>query len=274
MRVFIFTYDRYDTISTPALFEGTGIDYTVLCHTDEAREKFIQGGRVKPDRLIASHAPKGLCNNRNAALEMMAEGEWALFLVDDMLSVTELDTYDEETGDKIPVDTTNTTHFSRKFRKQASMHEFMSRADEVRRMCLMLGASLGGFAAYNNPLFRANKWVFNILADGRALVVKKTDLRWDTNVQTIDDYCFTAQNLQRFGTVVVNKWVEPKCSRYTKGGYGSMESRMELRRKDVKHLLTTYPNQIKVATKKGWPEGTHIRVGRFNNIKAVKETQP
>ena len=67
MKIFIFTYDRYDTLSTPAFFEKEGIDHTILCHSEEAKEKFIQGGLVSPDRIIATLEPKGLANNRNWA---------------------------------------------------------------------------------------------------------------------------------------------------------------------------------------------------------------
>jgi hypothetical protein len=94
MRTFIFTYNRYDSITSSMMWEEAGLDHTVLCHTDEAAEQFTAHGRVNPDRLHVTGAPKGLANNRNAALDMMDDGEWALFLVDDLKTLTEVADYD------------------------------------------------------------------------------------------------------------------------------------------------------------------------------------
>ena len=130
------------------------------------------------------------------------------------------------------------------------------------QFCNSLNCNLAGFSSHTNPLFRKKKWVFNVLADGRVLIVKKTKLRWDTNVQSIDDYCWTAQNLKEFGKVVVNMWLAPNCRRYTAGGYGNKESRMQRRRQEVEYMVNTYPNQIKIAPKKHWPYGTHVQIAR------------
>lgn len=237
MKIFIFTYDRYDSITTSGLLEAEHIPHMVLCHTEEARQKFIDGGRVLPSNIISSNAEPGLAHNRNAALDMMEDGEWALFLVDDYLYSTELDMYDSVASDRIDVDTHNTTAWGRRFRTKIDMQTLVNRATETAKFSESLGSNLAGFTSNTNPLFRKKKWIFNVLADGRVLIVRKTALRWDTNVQSIDDYCWTAQNLQSFGRVVVNMWVAPECRRYTAGGYGNKEARMERRMKEVSYLL-------------------------------------
>ena len=83
-KVFVFAYDRFESMTTSLMLEEAGVDHRVLCHDTVAKERFIDGGRVRPARLVATRQPKGLAYNRNAALEMMSDGEWALFLVDDV----------------------------------------------------------------------------------------------------------------------------------------------------------------------------------------------
>ena len=89
MKTFVFAYDRFATMTTPAMLDAEGIDHIVLCHTEEQKQKFIEHGTADPKKLIATGQPKGIARNRNAALEMMDDDEWALFLVDDMKQITE-----------------------------------------------------------------------------------------------------------------------------------------------------------------------------------------
>ena len=96
------------------------------------------------------------------------------------------------------------------------------------------------------------------MADGRAWVVRKTKLRFDENVQLIDDLCWTALNIKHFGITVVNQWVLPDCKRYTSGSFGSKEQRMPQKLKEASYLVETYPELISFRKKAGWPEGSHV----------------
>jgi hypothetical protein len=269
MKVFVFTYDRYDSISTPSLLEQSELPHVVLCHSNEARQKFIDAGRVTPGCIVATKQPKGLANNRNAALDMMDDGEWAVFFVDDLKSVTELGDYGARKSTRLGITTENQSAFRRLFAKEITLKQFMLRASETAAACEAVGANLGGFCGIANPLFRDAKWRFNVLADGRAWVVRKTSLRFDTNAQLIDDLCWTARNIQKFGCVVVNQWVLPDCKRYTAGAYGSIEQRMPQKLKEASHLVKTYPSLIRVADKAGWPRGSHVVLRRTLNNKQI-----
>jgi len=258
-RVFVFTYDRYDSINTSLLLEQDGVDHVVLCHTEEQREQFVDHGRVRPDRLIVTGEPRGLANNRNVALEMMADGEWAMFLVDDLKRVTELDTYDTTPDyEVLPIDMANQNAWRSKFRKQIDMNTFLRRAVDSLAHAEAKGAHLLGFAGIDNAVFRRKKWKYNALADGRAWMVQKTDLRFDLGAQLIDDLCWTAQNIERFGITVNNEWILPDCRRYTKGGFGSIEDRMEQKLREAAYLVEAYPRTITFKKKTGWPDGAHV----------------
>jgi hypothetical protein len=257
VRTFVFTYDRFDSISTSLMLEEEGIDHIVLCHTDEQAASFVAAGRVKPERLTVTAQPKGLAWNRNAALDLMEPGEWAVFLVDDLKDVTELRNYDSA-RDPLPITTANQRAYSERFKKAITMTEFMQRAEGTVAECERHGAKLGGFCGIDNVIFRSKHWGFNILADGRAWVVQKSHLRFDTNVQLIDDLCWTALNIATFGVVVVDRWVLPDCRRYTAGAFGSIEERLPQKLQEAAYLVETYPDLIAFKNKAGWPIGSHV----------------
>jgi hypothetical protein len=257
MKVFVFTYDRFDSISTSSMLEDEDIDHVVLCHTEQQREAFIAGGLVKPDRLVATGQPKGLANNRNEALDRMDDGEWAMFLVDDLKAVTELRNYDTA-RDPLPITATSQPTYRERFKHPVTMHHFLHRADGVIRQCERNGARLGGFCGVDNVLFRKGHWGYNILADGRAWVVRKSHLRFDANVQLIDDLCWTALNIAEFGCVVVDRWVLPDCKRYTAGAFGSIQERMPQKLAEAAYLVGQYPDLIAFKRKAGWPDGAHV----------------
>lgn len=254
----MFTYDRYETITTSPMLASEGIQHIVLCHDDDARNRFIDAGNVKEDCIIATGQPRGLAYNRNVALEMMEDGEWALFLVDDLKSVTELDTYDEEPGEELPITTANQSSYGPRFKQSLTLRRFIERAEATARYGEVMGAALVGFCGIDNPLYRRKKWKMNVLADGRAWVVRKTHLQFDSNVQLIDDVAWCALNIREFGAVVVNDWVLPDCRRYTAGAFGSKEERMEQKVREARYLVETYPDYIAYKAKAGWPEGSHV----------------
>jgi hypothetical protein len=265
VKVFVFGYDRYDSMTTSNMLERAGVQHRVLIHTEEARERFIAGGQVVPERLVVTGQPKGLANNRNAALDMMEPGEWAVFLVDDLKGVTEVADYDqrrEGCNTRLGISIENQKRFAPIMDRPVSLAQFIMRAGELTEVCDRFGAHLGGFCGIANPIFRDKKWRFNVLADGRAWVVRKGALRFDPGAQMIDDLCWTAQNIQAYGVVVVNQWVLPDCKRYTAGAFGSIEQRTPQKIAEAAHLVRTYPGLITYKDKAGWAPKSHVVLRR------------
>lgn len=258
-KTFVFTYDRYDEITTSQYLEG--IPHTVLCHTEAQKKQFIAAGRLaKSADIVATGKPRGLSYNRNVALSMMKPGEWAMFWVDDLISVTFFQDYFKYKDNKLEINS-RTQNLARKmFKKECSPFNLYSIAEEAVRHAEQRGFALVGFSLTDNPMFRRNKYSYRGLADGRCWVVKKTDLKFDEKVQLIDDTCWTAINLRYFGGVVVNNWVLPNCKRYTAGAFGKKEQRMEQKIKECSYLVKTYPDHIKLASKVGWPAGSHVAI--------------
>jgi hypothetical protein len=264
-KTFVFTYDRYDEITTSQYLEG--IPHTVLCHTKEQKKQFITAGRIdKSAETVATGKPRGLSYNRNAALSMMKPGEWAMWWVDDLINVTYYKNYHRvvatNKGDshRLPIEPVNQSKYREEFKTPCKPDMLYSIAEEAVRHAEQRGFALVGFSLTDNPMFRRNKYSYRGLADGRCWAVKKTDLRFDENVQLIDDTCWTAMNLRYFGGVVVNNWVLPNCKRYTAGAFGKKEDRMEQKIKECAYLVKTYPDHIKIASKAGWPQGSHVAI--------------
>jgi hypothetical protein len=261
VKVFVFAYDRFDSISTPLMLEHEGIDHIVLCHTEEQRDAFIAHGRVMPHRLVVTGNPRGLAYQRNAALDMMDRNEWAMFLVEDIKAVTEVGGYDTRRG-TLGITMENQREFAPIMQTPITMERFVHHGVELAAACDLVDARLGGFACYANPVWRDAKWKFNVLADGRAWVVRKGALLFDENVHAIDDMSWCAQNIRHYGLVVVNQWVLPDCHRYTPGGYGSIEDRRDQKLAECAYLVRTHPSLVRYAKKAGHPEGTHVVLRR------------
>jgi hypothetical protein len=104
------------------------------------------------------------------------------------------------------------------------------------------------------------KFTHKGLADGRFWLVKKSSYKFDLNAQLIDDVNWTAENLVRHGNVLVLNWLVHYFSRYTAGGFGSTEQRKALRKKECAYLANKFDPLVRVASKPGWDEGTHIKL--------------
>lgn len=257
-QIFIFGYDRY-ACSTAQMLQAESIDFTLLCHDEHQRREFERMGVVDMTKVVVTGNPKGLALQRNSALDLMEDGEWALFLVDDLKSVTSLSNY-FRADSPLPINYENQKVYDKRFDTPISMSEFMMRALAFTNKLDANGAYLGGFAGIDNPIYRKKHYTANILCDGRAWMVKKSDLRFDEHVNSIDDYAWTALNIERFGVVLVDQWILPDAMRYTAGGYGSRADRMEQKIEEAAYLVKRFPELIAYKAKAGWPAGSHITI--------------
>jgi glycosyltransferase involved in cell wall biosynthesis len=82
LNVFTFFYNRFNDATTSLALRANGIEHKVLIHKEEDYIKFKKGGTIGGEPII-TNKPKGLAYQRNAALELMKEDEWAVFMCDD-----------------------------------------------------------------------------------------------------------------------------------------------------------------------------------------------
>jgi hypothetical protein len=271
VRTFVFAYDRFETMTTSRWLGSWG--HTVLCHAEADAARFRSSGTVgEGGEVVATGNPRGLAYQRNTALDAMDEGEWALFLVDDLVRVTALDTYwTSESPLPITMAKASQRHWTARFATPWGVDEWALSWPRLLAACDSVGANLAGWCGIDNPPYRRRHWGVNVLADGRAWLVRKTDLRFDLRAQMVDDVAWTALNIETFGAVVVDRWICPQCGRYTGGGFGSIASRMDQKREECAYLVERFPGLVRFADKPGWDEGCHVRLrapGRMANALA------
>ena len=256
MKIIIFTYDRYDSITTSEYFKEH--EHIVLCHSEKMKSKYLEHGRIY-GKLISTEEPKGLANNRNYAVSLMKEGEWAMFISDDLENVYKYKHLETAKYDVIPEEIDP----NKSFNDTISAEQLIEISKQEIKYWESKNIYLSGYASNENGFFLKKKKRDWSLVDGRCILVKKSNLKFDKNTQLVDDYSFTALNMKHFGKVNINQWVIPKCRRYTKGAYGSIEQRMDQKLRECKYLVETYPDLIRYADKTNHVKGSHIKF-RYN----------
>lgn len=263
MKVFTFFYNRFDSATTSISLHENNIDHYVLVHNEEDSAKFAAGKTIKGKEVITNNG-KGLAYQRNSALDMMEDGEWAAFMCDDFQKIK---SYSKEfifsKTQRIEINNQNQNKY--RLRNEISLREMFSFFPKLIEVAENNNIHLIGFGLHDNPMNLSKKFTNRGLADGRFWLVKKSNYSFDENAQMIDDVCWTAENLVRHGNVLVLNWCVPYFSRYTAGGYGSTEARKQRRRQECAYLVKKYNPLIRFAEKSGWDTGTHIKLSASNN---------
>lgn len=257
LKVFTFFYNRYNTATTSKALNENGIPHYVMLHNQEQHDLHVSGNTLFGTPVITNN-PKGLAFQRNSALDMVEDGEWCVFMCDDF---KEIKAYNFENYDAFPsveFDEKNQSQFN--YNRILTMKEFFSTFDYLIDLAETANIHLIGFAFTANPRNNGRKFSFKGLVDGRCWIIKKSHLRFDPNVQLIDDVYWTALNLQTFKNNLVFNWIDPEFQRYTSGGFGSIPERLEQRRAECDYLVKKFPKLIRYAEKPGWESGTHIKV--------------
>lgn len=276
MKVFTFYYNRYQNATTSKELKKNDIDHYVMLHNHEDYEKFKKFDTIQGKPIITNQS-KGLAYQRNYALSMMQEGEWAAFMCDDFIKIKSYPINVIQSNlEHLPVDTTNQKYFgfyskSAKHVQEFSLKQmfklfpFLIEKAESKKIHLI------GFALHTNPLNLRNKFIYRGLADGRFWLIKKSNYQFDEKAQLIDDVAWTAENLIRHNNVLVLNWTIPYFGRYTAGGFGSTVERKVQRKKECQYLCMKYHPLVRLAKKANWDYGTHIKLfGSQNNINISK----
>ena len=270
MKVFTFYYDRFENATTSQALKENNIEHCVLIHTQQDREKFEAGGTLHGEPVVTGNG-KGLAYQRNSALDMMDEGEWAVFMCDDFKKIKSYPV-EEILSNRQTLDIDFTNQNDYRLRDEMTLAEMFSLFPKLLEFAEANHVYLVGFGLHDNPMNLRKKFTARGLADGRFWLVKKASYRFDENAQLIDDVAWTAENLARHGKVFVLNWCVPYFERYTAGGFGNIAERLQLRRKECAYLVDKYSPLVQIAKKPNWPDGTHLRLmGSTGNIMKARQ---
>lgn len=262
MKVFVFAYNRYDTMTTSNMLYEEGIEHYVMCHKNEDKEKFKAGGTLKigDDHIIVTGNPRGLTRQRNAALAYIAEGEWAVFMNDDLKRITMLRDYETRKGRKIEITPQTIRQVDSDFKTEISCRKFFEILETIREAAEKEGARLVGFCPHTNTRFRGNKVTKKGLVDGRVWLFKnEPGTRFDEAVNCLEDHDFTAYNLCRYGKVHIENWICPDFSRMTAGGFGNINERADDLRREAAYLIKKWVFVFEYKDKPGYPAKTQLK---------------
>ena len=256
MKVFTFFYNRFDSATTSISLHKNNIEHYVLVHNEEDSAKFADGKTIKGKEVITNNG-KGLAYQRNSALDMMEDGEWAAFMCDDFQKIK---SYPKQfiMSKTQRIEITNQNQNKYRLKNEISLKEMFSFFPKLIEIAENNNIHLIGFGLHDNPMNLGKKFTNRGLADGRFWLIKKSNYSFDENAQMIDDVCWTAENLVRHGNVLVLNWCVPYFSRYTAGGYGSTEARKQRRKQECAYLVKKYDPLIRFAE-------THIKLNASNN---------
>lgn len=258
MKVFTFFYNRYETATTSKALAENNVKHTVLIHSEQDHQKFNKGGTIAGEPVVTGN-PKGLAYQRNSALKMMDAGEWAVFMCDDFQRIKSYTRkFILSKTERLEITTRNQNAY--RLRDEITLSEMFKMFPKLIELAEANNVHLIGFGLHDNPMNLGKKFSSRGLADGRFWLVKKGNYEFDLQCQSIDDFCWTAENLVRHKNVLVLNWCVPYFQRYTAGGFGTTEERKALRRQECAYLVAKYKPLIRYADKAGWEKGTHIKL--------------
>jgi len=240
MKIFILSYNRPDTHTTYFLLKKNNIDCKLVVYS-EWFDRYVAGGVPVSDLIVSGSYEKlnSLAKHRNWVIENLVEnGEWHIQASDD---ADEFFCVSSEYYDKEVLDVKKEVElFKNVYNTPFDFKNFDYIVEELKNKAEEKRAYYAGFAITKNHFFRPKKWSYSGLVDGRIVLIKKSELRYDENVYTIDDYQFSAENFYRYGIVVRNNFFCPMFKRYGVGGVGSQKDRFEKKKKDCEYLIDKY----------------------------------
>lgn len=234
MKIFLMYYDRFESATTSKMLNKKHI---VLCHNN--KEKFNCIG--ENGTLLQTNMPKGIQNNFNYGLSLLKDGEWGFFLSDDLIGAKKLS--------------------NNKF-IDCEVDYVLDELISVLPKCDLMGVKLVGLSSTGNPFYAKNKYSKFGLVDGRCFAIKKTNFKFHDDINTIPDYYASAYHLKKYGGNLILNYCFLDFKRYEKGGLGSVSERIDDKLKDVKIMMSLFPDNVKIKDKPNEPKNSHIVIKR------------
>lgn len=240
----IASYRRPDNQRTLDYLERMGIDREHIIMSVQSAEDKAQyeragiGNRV--GRLIYRPG-KNVSDNRNTLLESVPPGTRLVMLDDDINAVCKLD--------------------GKGLRKIESREEFYSMLK--RGYALAARHRTVGFGLYpvKNAYFMSTGYAERNVVIGTLFAIVNTDLRFDAEMATKEDYEYCCKAIRRYGAFVRLNWYVCDAQHYTKGGCEeAWNDKAELFRTarrlagkypDILALNPKRPGEVKMAGKRG-----------------------
>lgn len=263
MKVVILSKGRPDTISTHKLFR----DYVLVLHTEEERQEYLKNPSISPEKVIVSNVPFGVANQRQWIQDfLIPENEWYISLDDNIQAFQAVPEPDYFLS-SLPVKTDK--RMKALYDAQCSGDRFIKICEEMAKEGERIKAYNIGFGTTPNYFFRDKKFREVGYVISKAVVRKNLRTPFALDAQAMEDYAFTAENLLKYGKVLINNFVFPVAGHYEKGGIGTYTDRLPKKIAAGEILMKRYPGLFRHPNKKGTEPKGELAI-RFTSTKQVE----
>jgi hypothetical protein len=133
-----------------------------------------------------------------------------------------------------------------------------------------VGVEYIGFATVDNYFFNSKKYKTVGYVISKAVAIKYMGLRYDRNLEAMEDFGYCAEQIIKNNAVLINAWIKPVAGHYEKGGIGTYEQRLPRKIRDCEYLMRKYPDFFRYKIKNNCHPKAELQI-RFNNPKQVIE---
>lgn len=276
LKIVIPSFSRPKTCYTVQYLLKWGVrDFTVLLHDQEQKDMYLAAGIVPEENIVVSGVERGITNQRNFIVnEFVPKGEWFITLDDNIRHFKKVIAKYYNNLDELPVEDPSITQ--RDFNYEIAAWEMLEIVKQDIKKCEQIGAKYGGFASVDNYFFNAKKYkTVGYVISKAAYIFNDENAFYDPDLEAMEDFGFTAHQLEKNGKLLINGWVKPVCKHYEEGGIGTYENRVPRKIVDCEYLMKKYPNMFRYKEKKGCHPKAEIQL-RFTNEQQVaqwKESQ-
>lgn len=273
MKIFIPSYMRSTTLTTPFLLDACGWrDYLIVLKNDREYRDYCQNSKLRRSTLIVLPQDKPLNAAREYVRSLVEPGAWCLQLDDNIryFSACEPDLY--RTVTELPENPTR-SEYGHVFNRKVEFAEFY---ELVITDCIQeaerRGANIVAFAPLENPFFRRRKWRDLGYTSNKAVLLRKTRLKWDQseNHPAMEEYALCAAQHLEYGRVLIANWAHPRAGHYEGGGLGPYEERLPGKIAACQNIMRRWPGLFRPGSKKHLNNEGELRV-RFNNLEQVEK---
>lgn len=264
--IYIPSYNRAETIKTTKWLDADNIPYKVLLHSSNCADQYLKAGHVKVGNLIVTEAPRGITNQRNWMTKNIAKvNQWYVSLDDNIGYLKRV--IDKYYGLR-SIDVANPSVRQADFNQAITAKEWLGLLEKDMQVAEQIKAEYIGFATVDNYFFNSKKYKPVGYVISKAVAIKYAGLKYDNNLEAMEDFGYCAAQLVKNNCVLINSWIKPVAGHYEPGGIGTYEQRVPRKIKDCEYLMRKYPGLFRYKEKKGCHPKAELQI-RFHSPKQV-----
>lgn len=260
--IYVPSYNRAQTIKTTRWLDESGLTYKVLLHTDKCADAYLQAGIIRASDVIVTHAPRGITNQRNWMTRNLAKvNEWYISLDDNISHLKKV--VDKYYGRKtLNVNDPNINQAD--FNDKLTARDWLGLLEKDILIADTIGSEYIGFATVDNYFFNSKKYKPVGYVISKAVAIKYAGLRYDDNLEAMEDFGYCAAQLVKNNCVLINSWIKPVAGHYEPGGIGTYEQRVPRKIVDCEYLMRKYPGLFRYKIKKDCHPRAELQI-RFHS---------